>query len=698
MEKEQLKILAIDDMPANLALLGLALQDDYAIQIATSGAKGLELAREDPPALILLDIMMPEMDGYETCRRLKAEPLLRDIPVIFVTALAEMNAEAKGFALGAADYLTKPINIEIARLRIRNLLEREQMRRELLQKEAAQRLAASVFAHTHDGIVITDAENRIIDVNASFTRITGYDREEVLGKNPRLLKSGRQPAEFYRNLWHSLLTHDHWNGEIWNRNKSGEVYAALTSISVVRDDQGRIHHFIGLFADITPIKNHEHDLERIAHFDPLTGIPNRVLLADRLIQAIAHTRRSDTKMAVCYLDLDGFKPVNDQFGHEVGDLLLIEIAKRIKDCLRAGDTVARIGGDEFVLLLLDLNELRECENVLDRMLCKVAEPADIAGSSVTVSASLGFTLCPNDSDDADTLLRHADQAMYVAKQTGKNRYHLFDRDIDRIVSAKNETLARIETALRNQEFVLYYQPRVNMRFGEVLAAEALLRWRHPERGILPPSEFLSIVEGTDLMMELGDWVLGAALRQLQYWQDRGLKIAVSVKIAPLHLLREDFTKILKKNLTAFPKLRPEHIELAILETATLQDIGRVSAVMAECKRLGVGLVLDHFGTGYSSLTYLKALPFEALKIDRSFVRDMLRDAENRAIVEGIVNLTGTFHRQVIAEGVETVEHGYLLLKMGCERAQGYGIAPPMPADDFLEWTFNWRPHPAWLNR
>jgi len=689
------KILAIDDMPANLALLGLALQDDYAIQIATSGAKGLELAHDDPPDLILLDIMMPEMDGYETCRRFKADPVLRDIPIIFVTALTEKHAEAVGFSLGAADYLTKPVDIEIARLRIRNLLEREQLRQELQRKEAAQRLAASVFAYTHDGIVITDADNRIIDINSAFTRITGYGRDEIIGKNPRLLKSGRQNTDFYKAMWQSLLQFDHWSGELWNRDKNGSIYAALTSISVVRNDRGDIDHFIGLFADITPLKNHEYDLERIAHFDPLTGIPNRVLLADRLAQAIAHAQRSGNMMAVCYLDLDGFKPVNDQFGHEVGDQLLIEISLRIKDCLRAADTVARIGGDEFVLLLLDVSDIKECEAVLERILSAVAEPAMIAGNPLSVSASLGFTVYPNDVADADILMRHADQAMYVAKQRGKNRYHLFDQELDRMAVARGETLARIESALLNNEFVLYFQPKVNMRLGKVLGAEALIRWQHPERGLLPPSAFLPDIEGTDLVVAIGNWVLSTALEHLENWQKMGLNIFVSINIAPRHLLHHDFYKILKAGFDNHPLLHPECLELEILETAALEDIGRVSAVMKECQKLGVSFALDDFGTGYSSLTYLKALPAETLKIDQSFVRDMLRDPEDLAIVEGIIKLTSTFRRKVIAEGVETAEHGLLLLKLGCDNAQGYGIARPMPADALPEWITSWFLDQAW---
>ncbi|ATG91908.1 putative bifunctional diguanylate cyclase/phosphodiesterase [Methylomonas koyamae] len=695
MAKDNQKILAIDDMPTNLALLGLALQDDYQIQIATSGAKGLELAQDDPPDLILLDIMMPDMDGYETCRRLKLDPRLRDIPVVFITAMNDAEAETQGFALGAADYLTKPLNIEIARLRIRNLLERERLRRELQRREAALRLAASVFAHTHDSVVITDAENRIIDVNNAFSRMTGYSKDEVLGKNPSVLKSGRQSAEFYESMWCSLLGSGYWNGELWNRHKSGEVYAALTSISVVRDEHGQVHHYIGLSADITPLKNHELDLERIAHFDPLTGIPNRVLLADRLSQALAHTRRASNTMAVCYLDLDGFKPINDQFGHDIGDQLLIEISQRIKDCLRAGDTVARIGGDEFVLLLLDFNAAHECQAVLQRMLDRVAEPAAIGGHYVSVSASLGYTLFPADPADAETLLRHADQAMYTAKQGGKNRYHLFDREQDRLCSVRGSNLARIGSALRNGELALYFQPKVNMRSGRILGAEALIRWHHPERGLLLPAAFLPDIEGSDLAIAVGNWVLRQALVHAAQWQAGGLNIPLSVNIAPRHLLDADFVATLQAGFAQYPQLAANCLELEILETAALEDIGRVTGVMRECQKLGVSFALDDFGTGYSSLTYLKALPAETLKIDQSFIRDILADPEDLAIVAGIINLSAAFNRRVVAEGVESAAHGLLLLELGCDNAQGYGIARPMPAEQLSVWISAWTPHQEW---
>ena len=686
------KILIVDDTPANIALLGLALQDDYDIQIATSGSKGLELAIQDtPPDLILLDIMMPDMDGYQTCQLIKQIPQLENIPIIFVTALNEVDAEVQGLTLGAADFLIKPINIETARLRIRYQLERESMRRELERREASLRLAASVFAFSHDGIVITDADNRIINVNTAFTRITGYQLEDVRYKNPSILKSGRQSTEFYEAMWHSLLTQNHWNGEIWNRNKNGEIYAALTSISTVKDDKGNIDHFIGIFADITLLKNQQYNLERIAHFDALTGVPNRVLLIDRIDQAIAHTKRSGNLMAICYLDLDGFKPVNDAYGHTIGDQLLIEVTRRIKNCLRDGDTIARIGGDEFVLVFLDIKEPAECQIVLNRVLAEVAENIMLEGHNVSVSVSLGFTLYPVDCSGAEALIRHADQAMYVAKQRGKNRFQLFDPLLDQQVLEHGKLLSRIEAAFTNQEFLLYFQPKINMRSGKILGAEALIRWQHPSRGVISPAEFLPDILGTELEVTLGQWVLAKTLEYLQQWKATGLQLTISINISPAHLLHRTFVDELAAQLMMHPNLNSGCLELEILETAALDDVDRVTRVMQACQQLGVQFALDDFGTGYSSLTYLKSLPAQTLKIDKSFVMGMLRDAEDLAIVTGIIDLTRTFGRQVIAEGVESLQHGQKLLQLGCENAQGFAIARPMSADAFVKWTGEWQP-------
>ena len=557
------------------------------------------------------------------------------------------------------------------------------------------RLAASVFVNSHEGILITDAQARIVEANEAFTRLTGYAREEVLGKNPRLLQSGHQGPEFYAGMWRTLLATDHWNGEVWNRRKDGALYAELLTISAVRDAAGEVGHYVGVFADITPQKEHQRELERIAHYDALTGVPNRVLLSDRMSQAIAQTRRTGTLMAVGYLDLDGFKPINDRHGHAAGDRLLVEMAQRMRECLRGGDTVARVGGDEFILLLLGLEGIDEAEAALRRILDAIARPLLVGEETTTVSASLGVTLYPLDDADADTLLRHADQAMYQAKQSGKNRHHLFDPERDRQALARGEQRARVEQALRQDEFELYYQPKVNMRLGTVTGAEALIRWRHPERGLLAPGEFLPAVEDSDLIVEIGDWVIAAALARAAAWRTLGIDLAVSVNIAPRHLLRPDFVDRLAAHLAAQPDLPPDRLELEVLETAAIEDIRRVSRTMHACQALGVRFALDDFGTGYSSLTYFKRLPTETLKIDQSFVRDMLADSEDMAIVEGVIGLAEVFRRNVVAEGVETPAHGVLLLNLGCELAQGYGIARPMPADDLPRWLDRWRPDPQW---
>jgi len=558
------------------------------------------------------------------------------------------------------------------------------------------RLAASVFENTHEGVTIADAAGLILDVNPAFCDITGYSREEVLGQNPRILNSGRQSPEFYEAMWSAIQNRGYWRGEIWNRSKEGEVYPELLTISVVRDEQGMVSHYVGVFSDITQIKQHERQLERMAHFDALTGIPNRVLLADRMRQAIAQTLRAGQLMAVCYLDLDNFKPVNDSFGHEAGDRLLLEMARRLKDCLRSGDTVARLGGDEFVLLLQGLDQIDEGEEVLERILVAIAEPCSISGHEVAVSASIGVTLFPFDDADPDTLLRHADQAMYHAKQAGRGRYHLFDAEHDRLTRAHHEAKGRIEEALRQDEFVLHYQPKVDMHLGRVVGVEALIRWRHPERGLLSPGEFLPVIENTDLIVTMGDWVIGAALAQMADWRGDGLDLAMSVNVAARHLQRPDFVSRLKEMIAAHPgALAAGRLELEVVETAALEDIGRVSQVIEDCRDFGVSFAIDDFGTGYSSLTYFKALPATTLKIDQSFVRDMMKDPDDLAIIEGIIGLTEVFRRQVIAEGVETVEHGIALLGLGCNQAQGYGIARPMAAASLAEWVRTWRPDPAW---
>ncbi len=561
--------------------------------------------------------------------------------------------------------------------------------------ESRLQMAASVFTHAREGILITDCQGNIIEANQVFTDITGYSREETIGKNPRILQSGLHDKEFYSALWQSLVETGNWYGEIWNRRKNGELYAAMMTISAVQDIHGITQNYVNLFTDITPLKEHQRQLEYIAHYDALTGLPNRVLLADRLKQAMARSHRNGRSLAVLYLDLDGFKAVNDQHGHDTGDQLLVNISHRLKEVLREGDTLARIGGDEFVVVMVDLEHPEDYEAVLNRLLSVAAEPVTLNQNLLLVSASIGATLYPQDAADADQLLRHADQAMYVAKQAGKNCFHLFDIAKDIAVKTQRESLEHIRTALDKKEFVLYYQPQVNMRSGEIIGAEALIRWQHPERGLLSPALFLPVIEDHPLSIELGDWVINEALQQIAHWQNLGLLIPVSVNIGALQLQRSEFVTQLAAQLAAHPQVPPAYLQLEIVETSALEDIAEVADIMRRCRDLGVSFAVDDFGTGYSSLTYLKRLPAELLKIDQTFVRDMLDDPDDLAIVKGVIGLANAFHRQVIAEGVETVAHGELLIPLGCELAQGYGIARPMPAADLPAWAASWKPAPVW---
>ncbi len=561
--------------------------------------------------------------------------------------------------------------------------------------EFSLRLAASVFTHAREGIIITDASGSILDVNDTFTQITGYSREEALGQNLRTLNSGRHGPEFYAAMWRDLTSKGFWDGEIWNQRKNGEEFAEMITLSAVRDADKKTLNYVALFTDITPMKKHQQQLEHIAHYDALTNLPNRVLLADRMQQSMLHSQRSNKSLVVAYLDLDGFKAVNDTRGHNIGDELLITISQRMKAALREGDTLARIGGDEFVAVMVDLEQPQDYEPLLARLLKAASDPAIVGDTVLQVSASIGVTLYPQDGADADLLLRHADQAMYQAKLAGKNCYHLFDVAHDTAVVTQHESFERIRRGLEQREFVLFYQPKVNMRTGAVVGAEALIRWRHPERGLLQPAAFLPIIENHLISVTLGEWVIAEALAQMAEWQEAGLYLPVSVNIDALQLQQENFVERLSALLVAQPDVNPSQFELEILETSALEDMTQVSGVMQACHEIGVRFALDDFGTGYSSLTYLKHLPVKLLKIDKSFVRDMLSDVDDLAIVEGVIGLAAAFHREVIAEGVETTAHGTLLLSLGCELAQGYAIARPMEGADLPGWVANWRPDAAW---
>ena len=643
----------------------------------------------DAPRPVLADLALEEAGLEEATRHYPAGLREQELAERVLEGEDHFPKLGKWLYFTAAPIRDRQGRIVAAMESIQDITERK-------QTEQALRLAASVFEHAHEGIVITDAAGTMIEVNRTFEEITGYSRAEVIGRNPRLLQSGHHDPAFYAAMWQALAEHGHWHGEIWNRRKGGEVFPESTSISTVYNAEGAVTHYVGLFADISILKNSQQQLERMAYYDPLTGLPNRALLADRLRQALAKAQREHRVLAVCYLDLDGFKPINDRWGHAAGDLLLVQVARRFLESVRGDDTVARLGGDEFVILLGNLDSVEEGERVLERILNIAADP--FLPNMVAVSASVGATFFPYDSADPDTLIRHADQAMYLAKQGGRNAYHLFDPEQDRRAQCHRELLDRIRQGWTAGEFCLYYQPKVDMRHGRVIGAEALIRWRHPEQGVLAPGAFMAMVENSEFAGTLGDWVLETAIRQMATWSAAGLVLPVSVNMSARHLQQPDFATRLQTLLARYPGICPEWLELEVLETTALNELERVSRIFAECRELGVHFALDDFGTGYCSLSYLKHLPAQILKIDQSFIRTMLADAGDLTIVRGIIGLAEAFKLAVIAEGVESVEHGVRLLELGCDHAQGYVIARPMPAEEVPGWIAGWRPPEEWANQ
>ncbi|MBS3964220.1 MAG: EAL domain-containing protein [Methylomonas sp.] len=570
--------------------------------------------------------------------------------------------------------------------------------RDITERKRAEdglKLAARVFGEAHEGIVITDPSGAIVDVNPMFCEITGYSRDDVLGKNPSILQSGRHDSVFYRDMWRELNEQHHWQGEVWNRKKNGDLYAELLSISALCDENGKPLYFVGLFSDITQSKQQQQMLELLAHYDPLTRLPNRTLFADRLKQAIAHSRRTQSLLAICFLDLDGFKPVNDNFGHDVGDQVLVQVAERIKTHLREDDSVSRHGGDEFTLLIGDIHTLAECEQAVMRIHKAIIEPYFIDGQVITIGASTGITVYPLDNADADTLMRNADHAMYQAKLAGKNRYQVFDASQNQQILDRNQELKAIEIGFMNGEFCLYYQPKLDAASGRIVGAEALIRWLHPERGMIPPLEFLPTVQGTPLEIAIGQWVVEHAWQQLCSWHGQGRLLEISVNIAAHHLLAPDFIEHLTETLAKNPQVESRFLQLEILESSALDDLSAVDRVIGYCRdALGVTTALDDFGTGYSSLAHLRHLSVDTVKIDKGFVRDMLDDADDYAIVESVIGLSHAFRRTVIAEGVENQQHASVLALLGCNVLQGYLIAKPLPVAAFENWLAAFRSYPV----
>ncbi len=567
-----------------------------------------------------------------------------------------------------------------------------------LQQQNGQ--LSTIIEHFPGGVLVVDADMRVLAFNSQLCSMQGLPDE--LTRKPDfmfadLLRFHAQRGDYGVVDVEQLVAERLAHAQSGQPYRFERVLPNGNSLEIIRTPlpQGG---FVTIYMDVTEARRHQRELEYLAHFDALTALPNRVLLADRLRQGMAQVQRRGQQLGVAYLDLDGFKYINDTLGHDAGDQMLLALAGRMKQSLREGDTLARLGGDEFVAVMMDLNGPQDAVPMLTRLLTSAETPLTLQGRELQVSASVGVTFYPQSEDvDAEQLLRQADQAMYQAKQAGKNRFHFFDAEHDLSQRDQLESLQRVREALLNREFVLYYQPKVNMRSGVVVGAEALIRWQHPERGLLAPAAFLPLIEDHALAVDVGQWVIDSALTQMSAWLAAGLNIPVSVNVGARQLQHVGFAEHLRASLAACPQVNPADLQMEVLETSALEDMVHVTQAMAQCRAMGVEFALDDFGTGYSSLTYLKRLPVSQLKIDQSFVRDMLDDPDDLSILVGILNMSASFHRQVIAEGVETVGHGAMLLRLGCDLAQGYGIARPMPAHDLPGWIANWRCDPLWRN-
>ena len=556
----------------------------------------------------------------------------------------------------------------------------------LLQRKRAEeqmRLSAQVYEVSDEGIVITDHDNKIVAVNRAYSEITGYSLEEVRGKNPRIASSHHQTAEFYQAMWRSIKQTGRWQGEVWNRRKSGEIYPQMLSIATICDGQGEVVNHIGIIADISERKAVQQRIEYLAHFDPLTALPNRTLLNDRIEQLLQTSARNQEKFSVMFLDLDRFKNVNDSLGHEVGDKLLVEIARRMVSALREEDTISRQGGDEFVALLPGASAVAAA-HVAAKLLTAIALPCLIDGHNLSVSASIGIASFPENGGDMSSLLRNADVALFRAKREGRNNFQLFTEEMHE----KARDALRIENDLRQavarKELLLHYQPQVDTVSGKIVGAEALLRWAHPEWGMVMPGEFIQTAEDSGLIVEIGAWVLETALQQNRAWQLAGLPIVpVAVNLSLAQFRQRTLLETVTSRLTA-SGLEARYLELELTESIAMEDRELIIQTVDQFHALGVALSIDDFGTGYSSLSYLKRFRINKLKIDQSFVRDLAHDTDDEAIVIAIINMAKSLGFEVIAEGVETAEQFAFLRARQCDQVQGYYFSRPIPPAAFAE--------------
>lgn len=680
---ERLKLLVIDDVEADFRLIerhlrvqGLMAECHWA---ASADELGSQFEAGHDWDAVLVDYQMPGMNFAEVLRQVQTS--MTGVPIILVSGSIGEEAAVDLLKQGVRDVVLKDRLARLVPAITRSLAEVAEQRARRLA-EARLELAVTAFENTTEGIFVTDAENRIVSVNRAFSEITGHGEDDLMGKDPCVLRCDRHDRGFFRALWTSLRNTGTWRGEIWNRRKNGDVFPAWLNISVVRDSAARITHYVGVLADISEHKAARERIEYLAHHDPLTGLPNRALLSDRIQQAIMQADRSGHGMAVLFLDLDRFKNINDSLGHAVGDEVLCVVAGRLQACVRGTDTVARLGGDEFVLVLTETDNVEGIVRVIASINAAVSQPVRIEGQSMRLTSSIGVCLYPRDGRDGAALLKNADNAMYHAKSDGRDTYRFFAADMDTRAHERFRTEVELRDALERDEFRVYFQPLFNSRTGQLKGAEALLRWLHPQRGLLTPAAFLGVAEDAGLIIPIGDWVLKQAFRQCKAWHVAGHRLSVAVNLSARQFREPGLLEAVQDVLVA-TELPAEYLELEITERMLVEPTEQTLAILHALHALRVRLSVDDFGTGYSSLNYLKRYPISVLKIDKSFVDDIATSGHDRAIAEAIIALARALDLETIAEGAEQEAQVRVLREIGCDTLQGYYFGKPVPAEEFL---------------
>jgi diguanylate cyclase (GGDEF)-like protein/PAS domain S-box-containing protein len=672
-----------DDAVTRLMLCRFLEKLGYETLGLNNGQEALSALDNGLPDVVLLDASMPIMDGFETLSIMKNRSDSKNIPVLMITGLNDDNSVDEAYAAGAVDFIPKPIHWAMLRNRVRYLLKDIEAQRQI-------NLASIVYDNTSEGIVVTNPKGIIQSVNPAFSIITGYFPEEVIGKSMNLVSSGRHNRAFYKKFWESLQVSGRWQGEFWNRRKDGAVFPQWATVSAVKSADGQCTNYVGVFSDLSALKESEANLLYLSGHDTLTDLPNRHLFQERLALALTESKERDGRVCVMLLDLDRFKVVNETLGHDKGDDLLVRVGRRLSKCLSQPSTLGRMGGDEFGVIIPRFNHSQDAARIAHDMLESLKTPFPIDGEDMEffIGASIGIGLSPTDGEDVKTLLKNADAAMYHAKEQGRNNFQFYRDDLNTASMARMLMESSLRSALEKEEFVLYYQPQMDLASGKLVGAEALIRWIHPMQGIISPGEFIPLAEETGLIVPMGEWALRTACRQMKKWTKAGLpSLRVAVNLSGIQFKQPDFTDVVFK-ITQETGIEHRWLELELTESIAMGDVEETFHKLNTLAKNDIPLAIDDFGTGFSSLSYLKRFPFGTLKIDRSFVRNCPEDIEDAAVVRTIIGLAKSLGLTVIAEGVEEKVQLEFLRDHGCNEIQGYLYSRPIPAKEFATFIKN----------